>query len=426
MSAEYFSKLDGFEALYDDRVAIGRAALADDPDAVAAIDNSQVVIKAALRELVERYRNLFVDESAPRGKDDALLLTRLEANIAMAAQQTLDAMRKLIRLRGRRSVNPIAAVRSRLLIRSVNKINSSLARRDAAAPLSVAVAVPEMLLAGRKPVKTSLIVIALVGLHRSVSHWPRWLDPSNFFRTDDIVFRGVEAANAAMAESPRRAMVLIGNHDASMYEGALCNRLSRQIGSQHHIVMARRGVYPIPPPVSPGDVVYVDEDDPKLFPVSEAVSRVQEFLEKNDVVSFGVYPEGMMAFTGAQMPLAAKEGAYIVARKLAITLHEQGVPVYLVEIVSNMLEHLTQPECTEATATITSIQKVPGERIAKGKPDEWLAQRRLQSEMLYNKLRGERMLDIRSGRRIPNAKTYEARGLLGVPSDESPSTFNRR
>jgi len=426
MSAEYFAKLEGFEELYDDRIAIGRAALADDPSAVEAIDNSQAIIKAGLRELVERYRNLYVDDDAPRGKDDALLLTRLEANIAMAAQQTLDAMRKLIRIRSRRSTGPLAAARSRRLVRSINTINSSLARRDPAAPLSVAVSVPEMLLAGRKPVKTSLIVIALVGLHRSVSHWPRWLDPSNFFRGDDIVFKGVDAANLAMADSPRRAMVIIGNHDASLYEGSLSNRLSRQIGSQHHIIMARRGVYPIPPPVSPGDVVYVDEDDPKLLPVAESVSRVKESLTKHDIVSLAVYPEGMMPFTGAQMPLAAKEGAYIVARKLAIALHDEGVPVYLVEIVSNMLEHLSVPECTQATLTITSVEKVPDEPMVKGKTDDWLARRRLESETLYNKLRGERMLDIRSGRRIPNAKTYEARGLLGAPSGESSSSGHRR
>lgn len=416
MSAEYFSKLKSFEELFDDRLSIGLAALADDPDAVREIENSRAVIKTALAELTERYRNLYVDENAPKSAEDPLLLTHLEANIAMAAQQTLTAMRKLIKLRSRRSAFPIRAVRARLLRNSINKITTSLQRRDAAAPLSPVVAIPEMLLAGRKPFKTSLIVVALIGLHRSVSHWPRWLDPSNFFRSGDIVFQGVEEAKAAMAASPRRAMVLIGNHDASLYEGALANRLSREIGSAHHIVMARRTVYPIPPPVSPGDVVYVDEHDPTLFPISESVSRVKEFLGKHDVVSLAIYPEGMMPFTGAQMPLVTKDGAYIVARKLAIALKDDGVPVFLVELASNMLEHLTRPEVAEATLRIASVETVPAEPMVKGKTDEWIAKRRLESEQLYNTSRGERMIDIVSSRRVPNAKTYEARGLLGAPS----------
>ena len=67
-------------------------------------------------------------------------------------------------------------------------------------------------------------------------------------------------------------------------------------------------MYPIPPPESAGDVVYVDEHDPKLSPVAQSVAKIQDALTRNDVVSLSVYPEGMLPFAGAQMPLASKEG----------------------------------------------------------------------------------------------------------------------
>lgn len=406
----YLPKLRRFEDLYNDRVATAMSLLGADPRAVVEIETSRDIVGAAIQELADLYRGLFIDESAAKNAESVLRLTRLEANIAMTAQQTLTAMRKLIALQSRPGA--IKALRSGALRNSIHKINASLARRDDAAPLSPVVAVPEMLLAARKPVKTAFLVVALVGLHRSVSHWPRWLDPANFFRTDDLTFAGFDEANSAMAGSPRRVMVVVGNHDASLYDGSIANRSAHKLGTAHHIVMARRGVYPIPPPESPGDVVYVDEYDASLNPIGQSVDRVKEFLAKRDIVSIAVYPEGMMPFSGAQMPLVAKEGAFIVARKIAIALAEQQVPVYLVELKSNMIEHLTHSAYVEPEVRVTSVEIVPAEPMVKGKTDEWIARRRLQSQELYNTERGENMIDIVASARVPGAKTFEARGLL--------------
>ena len=408
--AIYLSKIGHFERLFDDRVDTAVELLAGDPAAVREIETARGIVKAAVAELTQLYRDLYADRNPALSKDAPLYFTRLEANIAMAVQQTLDAMRKLIGLRSRRG--PVGRARSRSLVKSIRKINASLARRDDAAPLAPVVATQQMLLAGRKPVKIALTLAALTVTHRSLTDWYRRLDPASFFRSGDIEFRGIDEANAAMAADPRRVMVMIGNHDAALYEGAISYRTAVLLGSDHHLAMARRGVYPIPPPESAGDVVYVDEDDPDLNPVVQSLEKVAEHLGRRDVVSFVVYPEGMLAFTGAQMPLVAKDGAYLIARKLAIALGSEGVPVYLVELKTNLLPHLTEPDGPQAEVRVTSVEVVPAEPMVKGRPDEWISRRRRESQNLYNQDRGEKMVDLADSERIPDSITYRARGLL--------------
>jgi hypothetical protein len=407
--AVYLSKIAQFERLLEERVDTSVSLLAGSPEAVREIRTAHAVITAAIAELTGLYDDLYIRRSPALGKDAALGFTRLEANIAMATQQTLDSMRRLIGLQT--AGRPLKGLRSRVLCNRIRKVNAGLARRDPAAPLSLAVAVPEMLLARRKPVKTALTLAGLVVLHRSLTDWYRGLDPANFFRSDAVDFEGIEAANAEMAKDPRRVMLVIGNHDAALFEGAISYGAALQLGSQQHISMARRGVYPIPPPESAGDVVYVDEDDPKLNPVAQSLALVKRYSVDCDVVSFVIYPEGMLAFTGAQMPLVAKDGAYVIARKLAIELHAEGIPVYLVELKTNVLEHLTDPAVPVMKARVTGVEIVPSEPFVKGETDRWIAQRRRKSQTLYNENRGEKMIDITGSVRIPNSKTFQAEGI---------------
>ena len=409
--ATYFSKIQRFEELYDDRVSAALSLLASDPKAVAEITRSHDVIKSALQELIGLYQALYVTKSSTQLRDDSVRLTRLEANITMTTQQNLETMQKLIRFRSGGSSRLTGPLRSRLLLHSMRKMNTSLARRDDAAPISVLVAVKQMLCAGRKPVKTSVTMIGLVGLHRPVSVWERYLDPSNFFRSEDLAFHGVDSTRELMARFPRRVLVIIGNHDTAVYDGPIAQRLAVMLGSGHHIVMTRKSVFPIPPPEKPGDVVYVDEDDPTSYPLAESVNKIKQFLKLHDVVSFAVYPEGMMAFTGAQMPLVTKEGAFVVARKLAIELSGDGIPVFLVETKTNTLEQITQHDLIEASASVADVEIVPATPLVKGKPDEWIEGRRLESENRFNEARGNKMLDIVSSTRIPGTLTYDAHGL---------------
>lgn len=415
----YLAKIERFEQLYDDRVAMALPYSASDPRLAQEIKNSQAIIKAAIRELVERYNAQFLTEDASPTKDDVVDLMHLEANIAMASQQTLDAMQKLIRLESKKSFTVAPSVQRRLLRHSMNKITTSLERRDDAAPLAPSVGIKEMLCAGRKPVKTGITVVGLILLHRPLSDWRIYLDPSNFFRSGDVVYEGVDDAIETLKAHPRRVMVTIGNHDTSLYDGAMAHRLAIALGTDQHVRMVRKSVYPIPPPESAGDVVYVDEHDPKLAPVAQSVAKIQDALTRNNVVSLSVYPEGMLPFAGAQMPLVAKEGAFLIARKLAIKLSDQNIPVFIVETKSNTLVHLTQRDETQARVRISSVDRVPTDPIVKGQRDSWIARRRVEAENRFNADRGERMVDIVGSHRIPDAITYEARGLSREWSDSA-------
>lgn len=414
----YLAKIESFEQLYDDRVAMALPYAANDAGMAQEIKSSQAIIKAAIRELVDRYKAQFLTEDASPSKDDVIDFMHLEANIAMASQQTLDAMQKLIKLETK-AFKVAQSTQRRLLRHSMNKITTSLERRDDATPLSPLIGIKEMMCAGRKPVKTGATVVGLILLHRPLSDWRIYLDPNNFFRSGDVVFEGVDDAIEILREHPRRVMVTIGNHDSSLYDGTIAHRLAISLGTDQHIRMVRKSVYPIPPPESAGDVVYVDEHDPKLSPVAQSVAKIQDALTRNDVVSLSVYPEGMLPFAGAQMPLASKEGAFLIARKLAIKLHDQNIPVFIVETKSNTLRHLTLPEETQARVRISSVDRVPADPLVKGRRDGWIARRRVESENRFNADRGERMVDIVASKRIPDAITYEASGLSREWSDSA-------
>lgn len=415
----YLAKIERFEQLYDDRVALALPYAASDPQLTQEIKSSQAIIKAAIRELIDRYTAQFLTDGASPTKDDVIDFMHLEANIAMASQQTLDAMQKLIKLETKKSFKVAPSAQRRLLRHSMNKITTSLERRDDAAPLSPAVGIKEMLCAGRKPIKTGVTVVGLILLHRPLSDWRIYLDPSNFFRSGDVVYEGVDDAIETLKAHPRRVMVTIGNHDTSLYDGTIAHRLAISLGTDQHVRMVRKSVYPIPPPESAGDVVYVDEHDPTLSPVAQSVAKMQDALTRNNVVSLSVYPEGMLPFAGAQMPLVSKDGAFLIARKLAIKLSEQNIPVFIVETKSNTLRHLTLADETQARVRISSVDRVPAEPMVKGQRDSWIAQRRVESENRFNADRGERMVDIVGSKRIPDAITYEARGLSREWSDSA-------
>jgi len=85
--------------------------------------------------------------------------------------------------------------------------------------------------------------------------------------------------------------------------------------------------------------------------------------------------------------------------------------VFLVETKTNTLEQITQHDLIEASASVADVEIVPATPLVKGKPDEWIEGRRLESENRFNEARGNKMLDIVSSTRIPGTLTYDAHGL---------------
>lgn len=386
--------------------------LDDSSPAGIAVDHYRNVLADAVAELSSLYVGSFINEDLP--PDKRAQLTTLEGNIAMATQQNLEIMRRMIWVRSGRSPRAIAKVRIRRLTKWMDRTTSSLEAR-CNVPFSWRVSVPQLLEAGRKPVRTVWALAASSLLRRPIADLFRGLEPSNFLRTDAVRYEGVESALDELEKYPKRVLVIVSNHDVGVFDGTVWQHLALLLKSQHHISMTRKGVYPLPPPADAGDVVYVDESDPRHRPVADSVRMVRESLMRHTCVSLAMAPEGMMPFTGAQMPLITKEGAYVIARKLAIELADLGAVVLMVEGVTNFLRHLTERELRPARFTVSDVTVVPPQKVDKGVDDHWIRQHRVDCERRFNTDRGERMLNILSAKPLPGSMTYKA-DPLGVLS----------
>lgn len=404
----YLPKLDSFERLFDQRSADAIAVFPPGSAPHTELCRYRSIFAAALAELRDLYRAQYVDGGLPAAKQG--VLTPFEANIAMATQQNLEIMRRMIGVQGSGRPDPVKALELRALAAWMHRTASSLERRDAI-PFSLLVSVPQLLQAGRKPLRTTASLVTSTLTRRSVSAMTDALDPSNFFRSADVRFEGIDHAERELSHHPRVALIIIANHDLGIYDITLAHRLSALLGCQRHMIMNRRTVYPIAPPATAGDVIFVDEDDPDLRPVADSVAELDAAIAADSRVSLAVYPEGMMPFTGAQMPLITKDGAFVIARKAAIALQRKDVPVVLVTAQSNFLEHLTSADPVEPVVSIVDLDVVPSAPLAKGSVDEWIGSRRLRAENLFNVGRGERMLNIFSARPLRGSMTYEAAGL---------------
>ena len=410
----YLAKLRNFEHLFHERAEIAVAILGNGSAAGREIHRYQKIFTVALDELAGLYTAKFIDETLPPNKVAAL--TTLEADIAMATQQNLEIMRRMLRAQSGTPGGSIGNWRLRRLTTWMKQTSSALDAR-ANIPLSLRISIPQLLLAGRKPMRTAGSLVNSSLTRKSLTKMADALDSSNFLRTDEIRFEGIAPAREQLAKHPKRVLVMISNHDLAIYDGTISYRLALLLGSEHHISMTRKKIYPIPPPESAGDVVYVDEEDPNRRPVADSVGKVRDSLTTHSCVSLAILPEGMMPFTGAQMPLITKEGAHLIARKLAVELQDLGAAVILVESNLNVLRHLTTRELTEARLSVRDVAVVPTTPMEKGGGDDWIRQARLESETHFNTDRGERMLDILRTRPLPGSMTYPAE-TLGTISAE--------
>ena len=410
----YLAKLRNFEHLFQERVAVALAILGNDSAAGREILRYQKIFTVALDELAGLYTAKFIDGTLP--PDKVAALTKLEADIAMATQQNLEIMRRMLRAHSGTPGGPNGNWRLRRLTAWMKKTSSALDAR-ANMPLSLRISIPQLLLAGRKPIRTAGSLVKSSMTRKSLTEMADALDSSNFLRTDEIRFEGIDPAREQLANHPKRVLVMISNHDLAIYDGTIAYRLALLLGSEHHISVTRKSIYPIPPPESAGDVVYVDEDDPNNRPVADSVGKVRDSLTTHSCVSLAILPEGMMPFTGAQMPLITKEGAHVIARKLSVELQDLGAAVILVESNLNVLYHLTTRELTEARLAVRDVAVVPTTPMGKGGGDEWIRRARLESETRFNTDRGERMLDIRCTKPLPGSMTYPAE-TLGTMSAE--------
>ena len=350
---------------------------------------SKVSFLASTQKLKFLYQKQFITKSiTPEEKAE---IVSLESRISIATHRHLVILRGLVsRIRG---FQVGVHLKVKKLVAQLVEINAALLS-GSNVRVTIGMGLQQLLQAGRKVFSTACNMIMGMCMKKSLSDMMDGLEAQSFLRSDKIQFRGLEEAEHILSESNHSVFILIGNHDQPLFDIALARQVSLKLGSQHHMTMTRKSVYPVPPPETAGDVIYVIDGDKNSNPVKESVDALVKYSQSSERVSLAVYPEGMLPYTGGQMPMITKEGAFVIARKVAPLLAEQGIDTYLVEMNTNIIEHLTSKKIIDPTVDVVKVEKVPTSSMIKGQPDPWIESRRLEAENNFNLHRGNTQIDI--------------------------------
>lgn len=345
-----------------------------------------------VNELSDIYRRIFIEKTA--SKEDRKNLVYMESNLSIAVHRQLTATRDY--LDKQLSQQELQKKSFENLLTEINKLNQELLQgKSIDVPASMGI--NQVFQTGEKLGWSLCKMLAGFCTRASLSKLMDSLNEKHFLRGGQkYSYQNVEPAKEILKKSPKAVFILIGNHDQPLMDIALGRKVALLLGSDQHITMTRKSVYPVPPPVSAGDVVFVVDNDPKSNPVQESLDLVTKHIHSSDksVVSLAVYPEGMLPYTGGQMPMTVKEGAFVIARKLAVQMQAEGTPVYLVRMKTNIIEHLTSTELIKPRVNIELIEKVPTDPIDRSKPDFWIEQQRKTAENSFNSHRAATQIDI--------------------------------
>lgn len=195
-------------------------------------------------------------------------------------------------------------------------------------------------------------------------------------------------------------VVLVMNHDNSIAELQLLKEINRRLGFKRNMVLTTKRAWP-------HLKVFRNQDDGIILIEDKFRDQVVDRLNKNPNVasSVTVFPEGLLATYGAQMPLISKYGAFKLARELAVE-NKGKRPVYLVSLRNNILEVNTSANVADLKIEILDPVKVPTEAISKNDP--WMEAQRVAFQAFANEGRGTNQVDMISAKKIPGSSIYSA------------------
>lgn len=404
---EYFGKLTQFERLTNYQFNQFLEFIRNNPqissqDVVAlehTIEHQKVTLSQEILKLKSLYQKIFILRDATKEERKALVFQ--ESNLSIAVHRQLEIVHGFLQ-RTQGASAKVYAKKMNLLVKDLEILSREL-RAGESIKVPVGMGISQVFQTGRNLGKSICSLLLGFCSRASLSKLMDSLDEKNFLRADAYEYSGFDEARKTLEKNQKAVVILIGNHDQPLMDIALARNVSKMLGSDQHITMTRKSVYPIPPPESAGDVVFVVDNDPRSNPIQNSLDLLSQSLaqQKNKIVSLAVYPEGMLPYTGGQMPMTVKEGAFIIARKMAHQLSAQGVPVYLVQMKSNVIEHLTSTTLIAAKVTMQNIEVVPDSPMDRNKPDTWLSEKRLQAENSFNSHRAESQIDIFNLDKVP-------------------------
>jgi hypothetical protein len=212
--------------------------------------------------------------------------------------------------------------------------------------------------------------------------------------------KGELSQQARLGLESNAVVVLVMNHDNSIAELQLLKEINRRLGFKRNMVLTTKRAWP-------HLKVFQNQDDGIILIEDKFRDQVAERLSKNPNVasSVTVFPEGMLATYGAQMPLISKYGAFKLARELAVE-NKGKRPVYLVSLRNNILEVNTSENPAGLKIEILDPVKVPTEPIAKN--DSWMEAQRVAFQEFANEGRGKNQVDMITAKKIPGSSIYSA------------------
>lgn len=365
-------------------------------------EKQSVALNHHVDQLSDLYRRIFIDKTA--SKEDRKTLVSMESNLSIAVHRQLTAQKAFIEKQI--STKELKSKDFAKLLLGMNNLNQELLDgKSIAVPASMGI--NQVFQTGDKLGWSLCKMLAGFCTRASLSGLMDSLNEKHFLRDGQkYAYQNIEAPKKVLQSQPKAVCILIGNHDQPLMDIALGRKVALQLGSDQHITMTRKSVYPVPPPVTAGDVVFVVDNDPKSNPVQESLDLVAKHIRSNEksIVSLAVYPEGMLPYTGGQMPMTVKEGAFVIARKLAVQMQAEGIPVFLVQMKTNIIEHLTAQESLRPEVKVEFIEKVPSNPIDKSTPDLWIEKQRKVAENSFNSHRAKTQIDIFNLDKVPRSK----------------------
>ncbi len=130
----------------------------------------------------------------------------------------------------------------------------------------------------------------------------------------------------------------------------------------------------------------------KVDDFSLAEQNITNLIHSNsEKLAITFFPEEGTPNLSAQMPLITKPRAFALARSISVALRGKRL-LFLVQVRSNLLEHLTCKKRTKLKIEISDAMLVPSHKI--GIDDSWVNESRKKFERFANLYRGKKQIDL--------------------------------
>ncbi len=412
----YINKVNTFRAAFNQQIErvflpqVLEMSQLDFKERETIINLSQAVqeeLNKQIDDLVLKYRKVFIDLDRDRDLKKSLLL--VEGNVAVATHTILKDFAEILDTldEGKK----LKAVK-----REMADLQSHIDQFKAGKEINLSFV--EEFLRVKIPFKGKTVSSACSYITKfciknekiSEALGARYLEES-FLRPDtEFKIQASDQIRAQIAKLPSNAVVMIlPNHDYGILDGRIVSQISEAVGLQRTMVLTNKEAYPHLKIRELNDRDVFFSQDRFFEPMLEEMKTFSEGR-----IGMGYFPEGVIQYWNSQFPRTAKWGAFAYARRAANALKGKK-PVYLLQIQTNGLEHVTSKEKVDYKATVVKMTLVPDYAVSSA--DKWVVEARSQFEADVNRTRAQQQVDLidRGTRRKTNVRnTAPVRDYVSV------------